>query len=369
MSIMKPLLLAAALAAGIATPAKAEIVIGLATALTGPVAAIGEQARRGTEAAIERINARGGVLGRKLRLEIADDACDPKQAVAVANQLVTRKVAAVLGHLCSGASIAAADVYAEDGIVMITASATNPTLTERGHKTIFRANGRDDQQGAIAGAMLARHHAGKRIALIHDKSAYGKGLVDQAAATLKSKGIAPTQAASINAGDKDFAALVTRLKADRIDVVYFGGYHAELGQMVRQAREQQFNGAFVAGEAMSTSEYYAITGAAGDGTLFTYAPAVKERASARDAEAAIRARGGNEPDNFAFYYYAAVEALAGAIAEAKSDRPDAIAEALRRGTFATVIGDAAFDAKGDLKAPEWVFYEWRGGRYALAKLD
>jgi branched-chain amino acid transport system substrate-binding protein len=349
-----------------AAAAHADITIGMATALTGPVAAVGEQGRRGAEAAVAALNARGGVLGQKVRLEIADDACDPKQAVAVANQFAARKIFVVLGHLCSGATIAASTVYAEEGDLMMAASATNPALTERGLTSIFRACGRDDQQGAFAGAMLANRYRGKRIALVHDKGAYGKGLVDQVEATLAASGIKPILTASINAGEKDFSALVTRSKAEKIDVFYFGGYHPELGQIVRQAREQGFGGAFVAGEAMSTPEYYAITGPAGDGTLFTYAPEVKARPAAQEAARRIMALGSGEPDNFAFYHYAAIETIAAAMEAAKSDKAEAVIAALRRGEYQTTIGTVSFDAKGDLKAPEWAFYEWRAGKYAPA---
>jgi branched-chain amino acid transport system substrate-binding protein len=346
-----------------AAVAHADITIGMATALTGPVAAVGEQGRRGAEAAVAALNARGGVLGQKVKLEIADDACDPKQAVSVANQFVARKIPMVLGHLCSGATIAASSVYAEEGILMMAASATNPALTERGLTSIFRACGRDDQQGAVAGAMLANRYRGKQIALVHDKGAYGKGLVDQMEATLAARGIKPALTASISAGEKDFSALATRLKAEKIDVLYFGGYHPELGQIVRQAREQGFGGAFVAGEAMSAAEYYAITGPAGDGTLFTNAPEVKTRAAAQEAARHITMMGG-EPDNFAFYHYAAIETIAAAMEAAKSDKADAVIAALRRGSYETTIGTVSFDDKGDLKAPEWTFYEWRAGRYA-----
>ena len=322
---IRTFLFSTAMAIGLALPAQAEITIGLAATLTGPLAAVGEQGRRGAEAAVNEINARGGVLGQKLRLDVADDACDPKQGVAVASRFVAKKTAIVLGHFCSATAIAASDVYAEEGVVMMTASATNPTLTERGYGTVFRAIGRDDQQGATAGAILARRFAGKRIALIHDRSAYGKGLADQAASTLAQNGVMPALTATINAGDQDFSGLITRLKAGKIDVVYFGGYHPELGQIVRQARDQGFTADFIAGEVMATPEYYAITGPAGDGTLFTNAPEIKLRESARAARKAIQALGVSEPDNFAFFYYAAVEALTAAIAEAKSTKPAAVA--------------------------------------------
>lgn len=369
MRILKVVAGSAGIALWSAGAAHADITIGMATALTGPVAAVGEQGRRGAEAAVAALNERGGVLGQRVRLEIADDACDPKQAVSVANQFVARNISVVLGHLCSGATIAASSVYAEEGVLMMAASATNPALTERGLTSIFRACGRDDQQGAVAGAMLAKRYRGKRIAVVHDKGAYGKGLADQVEATLAESGIKPALTASINAGEKDFAALVSRFKAERIDVVYFGGYHPELGQIVRQAREQRFGGALVAGEAMSAAEYYAITGPGGDGTLFTYAPEVKARPAAQEAARRIKEAGVSEPDNFAFYHYAAIEVIAAAMEMAKSEEVEAVIAALRHGEYQTTIGTVSFDAKGDLKAPEWGFYEWRAGTYAPARFE
>ena len=357
----------AALAVGLhAASAAAEISIGLALGLTGPVASIGTQARRGAEAAVAAINANGGVNGEELRLQLEDDACDPKQAVAVANRLVGEGVEMVIGHLCSGAAIPAADVYAADGIVMITGSATNPTLTERGHDTIFRACGRDDQQGAVAAEMLAERFKGKNIALVHDKQSYGMGLVEQATAVLRERGVTPALSTSINAGEKDFSALLTRLKQENIAAVYYGGYHPEMGLMVRQARAQGVDAVFIGAEGLATNEFWAITGEAGAGTLFTYAPEVKTRPAAQDALKQIVATGA-EPDNFAFYYYAAVQVLASAIEEAKSADPGDVADVMHEKTFDTVVGEMAFDEKGDLKAPEYVFYEWRDGKYTLAQ--
>ncbi|MEK0083357.1 branched-chain amino acid ABC transporter substrate-binding protein [Benzoatithermus flavus] len=354
-----------------AAPAAADVTVGVALGLTGPAAAYGEQAKHGIDAAVAVINRGGGANGEKIRLETADDACDPKQAVAVANRFASQGVKLVLGHLCSSATIAAADVYADEGIVMITASATNPAVTEKGHEMVFRACGRDDQQGAAAGQMLAERFKGKKIAVVDDKSAYGKGLAEQAELAMKAKGVEPALTSSVNAGEKDFSALITRLKQEGIDVVYYGGYHVELGLIVRQAREQGLEAQFVSGEATSAAEFWQITGPAGNGTLFTYAPEVKSQPGAAEAIKAIKEVAGPnaDPDNFAFYYYAAVQILAQAIEKAGSAEPEAVAEALH-GTpsFATVVGPMAFDAKGDLKAPAYAFYEWRDGRYAPARL-
>lgn len=351
------------------TPAMAQdIRVGLATAVTGPVAAIGAQARLGTQAAVAVINAKGGVKGKKLVLQVEDDVCEPRQAVTVANRLAAAGIKFVFGHLCSNAAIVAADVYTEAGILMITGSATNPALTDKASGgTIFRACGRDDQQGAVAGKMLADRYKDKRIALVHDKSAYGAGLVAEAKKAMAAAGVKPAYEGAVNAGERDFGALVTRLKSDKIDAVYFGGYHTELALIIRQSHEHAFTPAFVAAEAMASTEFWAIAREAANGTLFTYAPEVKTRPQAEEAIKAMRTiDAAADPDNFAFYYYAAVQALAAAMEKAGTDAARPVAQALRSGTYPTIVGDLTFDNKGDLTAPEYVFFEWRDGKYMRA---
>jgi branched-chain amino acid transport system substrate-binding protein len=159
-----------------------DIQIGVAGPMTGQYAAFGEQLRRGAEMAVKDINAAGGVLGNKLSITVGDDACDPKQAVQVANDFVKKGVVFVAGHFCSGSSIPASSVYADEGILQITPASTNPTLTEdlaaKGVKTIFRTCGRDDKQGEFAGPWLAKTYAGKNVAILDDKSPYGQGLAN-----------------------------------------------------------------------------------------------------------------------------------------------------------------------------------------------
>jgi branched-chain amino acid transport system substrate-binding protein len=355
--------------AGTAPVNAQDIRVGLATAVTGPVAAIGAQSRLGTQAAIAVINAKGGVKGRKFVLQVEDDACEPRQAVTVANRLAASGIKLVFGHLCSSAAIAAADVYGERDILMVTGSATNPALTDKAAGgTIFRVCGRDDQQGAVAGKMLAERYRDKRIAIVHDKSAYGAGLAAEAKKAMASAGVKPAYEGAVNAGERDFGALVTRLKSEKIDAVYFGGYHTELALIIRQSRDSGFTPAFVTGEAMASTEFWAIAREAANGVLFTYAPEVKTRPQAEEAVKAMRAiDAGADPDNFAFYYYAAVQALAAAIEKSGADTARPLAQTLRSGSFSTIVGDLTFDNKGDLTAPEYVFYEWRDGKYAPAK--
>jgi branched-chain amino acid transport system substrate-binding protein len=232
MSASLKLVLAATLAC-FGTAAWSQIVIATAGPMTGQYASFGEQMRRGAEMAVADLNAKGGVMGKKLVLKIGDDACDPKQAVAVANQFVSDKVVFVAGHFCSGSSIPASQVYTEEGILQISPASTNPKLTDEGGPNVFRVCGRDDQQGAVAGNYLADKFKGKRIGIIHDKTAYGKGLADETKKQLNKRGVKEALYEAYTAGEKDYSALVSKMKGENVDVVYVGGYHTEAGLIVR----------------------------------------------------------------------------------------------------------------------------------------
>src|SRR5690606_2922961 len=264
-AIMKRHLLAgAALSVLMTGSAWAEIVIGVAGPMTGQYATFGEQMRAGAEQAVADINAAGGINGEQLRLVIGDDACDPKQAVAVANQFAGDGVVFSAGHFCSGSSIPASQVYAEEGILQISPASTNPDFTDkRPGDNIFRICGRDDQQGDIAGKFLMEHFAGKMVAFVHDKTAYGKGLADATMAVYEEAGGTPVLYEAYTAGEKDYTALVSKLKQEGVDVLYVGGYHTEAGLMTRQMREQGMDTVLVSGDALVTDEYWAITGDAG----------------------------------------------------------------------------------------------------------
>src|SRR5271157_3902415 len=227
--------------AALATPALAEdITIAVAGPMTGPVASIGDQMKRGAEAAAQAINDAGGVNGKKIKIVIEDDACDPKQAVAVANLIVGQQIKFVDGHACSGSSIPAADIYAENNVLMMSPASSNPVLTEKGHPTIMRLYGRDDAQGAFIAPWIADKYKGKKIAILHDKSAYGKGLASVVKNKLDAAGVTEVLFEGINPGEKDYTAIITKLKGAGAEFVYFGGYHTEAGLMLRQAADQGF---------------------------------------------------------------------------------------------------------------------------------
>ncbi len=359
---MKLLAGVAAATAMLAPAAQADITIATAGPMTGQYASFGSQMKAGAEQAVADINAKGGVLGQKLVLEIGDDACDPKQAVAVANQMVNKGIALMAGHFCSGSSIPASAVYADEGIVQISPASTNPKLTEQGFENVFRTCGRDDQQGEIAGAFLAKTFKGKNIAVIHDKTAYGKGLADETKKNLNSNGVKEALYEAYTAGEKDYSALVSKLKQAKIDVLYVGGYHTEAGLIVRQMPDQGMSTKLVSGDALVTDEYWVITGDAGEGTLMTFSPDPRKNPAAAPVVAAFRAKG-IEPEGYVLYTYAAIQAWAQAAEKAGSTDSDKVIKALNTGKFNTVLGTIGFDAKGDVTAPGYVVYEWKGGKY------
>lgn len=364
--IKTSLLAATALLAFGATAAKADIVISTVGPMTGQYAAFGEQMKRGAEAAIEDINAKGGVMGQKLKLEVGDDACDPKQAVAVANQMASKKVALVAGHFCSGSSIPASEVYKEENILQISPASTNPTFTERGFANVFRTCGRDDQQGSTAAAYLAKHFKGKNIAVIHDKTAYGKGLADETKAALNKAGVKEVLYEAISAGEKDYSALVSKLKEVKADVIYLGGYHTEGGLIIRQAKEQGLKATLVSGDALVTEEFWKITGDAGEGTLMTFSPDPAKDPANKDLVAKFTAKG-YKPEGYTLYTYGTIQAWAQAVEAVKGTDTKKVAAELKKSKFKTVLGNIGFDAKGDVTAPGYVMYVWSKGTYDYKK--
>ena len=346
--------------------AEADISIGVAGPMTGSTAAFGEQFRRGAEKAVADLNAKGGVLGQKLRLVVGDDACDPKQAVSVANDMAAKGVVFVAGHYCSSSSIPASDVYAESGIVQISPGSTNPQLTERGLATVLRVCGRDDAQGPTAATYIVAHFKGKRIAIVDDKSTYGKGLADEFRNSLNGKGVHEVMNESVTAGEKDYSPLVTKLKQAKADVVYFGGYHPEAGLIVRQMRGQSVAATLVGGDALVTDEFWSITGAAGEGTLMTFGPDPRLNPANAALVAAFRAQK-YEPEAYTLYTYAAIQAWSQAATKAHTTDGVKVSAALKANQFDTVLGKLGFTAKGDVTAPGYVFYVWKNGKYVYAQ--
>ena len=339
----------------------ADHLVAIAGPMTGQYASAGDQIRKGAEMAVADINAKGGVLGQKLKLEVGDDACDPKQAVSVANTMVNKKIVFMHGHWCSSSTIPASDVYNESQILMATVS-TNPQVTERGLKNIFRIMGRDDQQGLVAGGYLAERFKDKKIAVVDDKSAYGKGLADEIAKTIGDKKIKVVLRESITAGEKDYSGLVSKLKSAGVDVMAYGGYHTEVALILRQAQQAGLKLTVMGGDTMTNSELVTAAGASADNVLFTFSPDPRKNPAAADIVKRFR-DAKIEPEGYVMYAYAAMQLFAQAAEQGKSVKYNDLEKTMRTGSFDTVIGKLGFDAKGDNKLPGFMVYQWKGGKY------
>ncbi|MBE2242679.1 MAG: branched-chain amino acid ABC transporter substrate-binding protein [Burkholderiaceae bacterium] len=345
--------------------ARADIVIGVAGPMSGQYASGGEQMRNGVEAAVANINAAGGVLGQKLKVEVGDDVCDPKQAVAVANAMVNKKVSAIVGHYCSSSTIPASEVYNEAQTPIITIS-TNGKVTDRGLKNIFRLTGRDDQEGAVAAEYIAKKFPGKKVAVVDDKSAFGKGQADVVTKVLADNKVVPALRESITAGEKDYTALISKLKAGGVDVLFYGGYYTELGLILRQAAQGGLKLQVMSGNTSTSNELAAAAGPALEGTLFTFYPDPrKDPASAAVVKQFRESK--IEPEGYVLFCYAAVQVYAQAVQKAGNLKYDDVQKALAGGSFNTVLGKVEFDAKGDPKKPGFIVYQWKGGQYDVVK--
>lgn len=347
-----------------ASTALADVTIGVQGPITGQYASFGEQLKRGAEMAVKDINAAGGVNGEKVVLEIGDDACDPKQAVAAANQLSSKGVKFVAGAFCSGSSIPASQVYAEEGILQITPASTNPKFTDEGPWNVARVCGRDDDQGKVAGNFLYNKYKDKKVAFIDDKSAYGKGLADETRKAFNGLGGKEVLVESYTAGEKDYTALVSKMKEAGVDVVYVGGYHTEGGLILRQMREQGLNALMVSGDAFNTAEFWTIAGPAGEGMLFTFAPDPRNNPASAKVIEEFKADN-YDPEGYTLYTYAAIQMWAAAAAAGKTLDSKELAKWLRAGnTVPTVVGDIKLNEKGDITANSYVMYKWSDGKYA-----
>ena len=339
----------------------ADMLVGVAGPITGPNAAFGAQLQKGAEMAVADINAAGGVNGEQLSLSVGDDVSDPKQGISVANKFVADGVKFVVGHFNSGVSIPASEVYAENGILEITPAATNPVFTERGLWNTFRVCGRDDQQGEVAGAYIAANFKDAKVAVIHDKTPYGQGLADETKKALNAAGVTEVIYEGVNVGDKDFSALIAKMKEAGVTLIYWGGLHTEAGLIIRQSADQGLKAPLFSGDGIVSNELASIAGDAVAGTLNTFGPDPRNNPAAKDVVEKFRAAG-FEPEAYTLYAYAATQILAQAATAAGSNDPQEVAKAIKeKGPFKTVLGELSFNEKGDRTDADYVVYEWKKG--------
>ena len=333
------------------------IKIAMAGPVTGPVAQYGDMQFTGGNAAIEMINQAGGINGKQLEAVIYDDACDPKQAVAVANKIVNDGAQYVLGHLCSSATQPASDIYEDEGILLITAASTSPEITSRGYELVFRTIGLDSDQGPTAAKYIVEHVKPKKVAVIHDKQQYGEGIASSVKAGLEAANIPVVAFEGITAGDKDFSAIIAKLKKLDVDFVYYGGYHPELGLLLRQSKEKGLNAIYMGPEGVGNKDISAIAGEASEGLLVTLPKKYDLDPANKAVVDHIVAKGEDATGPFVWTGYAAIQAMAQGMKAGKED-PMELAEYLRSNTANTVMGDLQWDSKGDLKGFEFGVFTW-----------
>ncbi len=346
-------------------PAEPTVTVTIAHAgpLTGSIAHLGKDDENGARLAVDQTNAKkikidGKVLNIKFMSE--DDQADPKVGTTVAQKLVDAKAVAVIGHLNSGVSIPASEIYAKAGIPMISGAATNPVLTERSLKNVFRTVGRDDQQGPALATYIANELKGKKIALIDDKTAYGEGLANEVEKTLKAAKINPIARERTTDKETDFKAILTKIKGKNPDVVFHGGMDATGGPLIKQARELGIKAVFVFGDGACTTEMSKLAGNAAEGLVCSQAGLPSEAAS-KDFLTAFNAKYG-EVKQYAPYFYDGAMAMIEAMKKANSTDPAKFGPEVFNVSFTGATGKVEFDAKGDRKDAEITIFKLAGGK-------
>mgnify|MGYP001088840225 FL=1 len=359
---LTPVIAALGVAAGLAFAAGAQaqtIKIGVVGPTTGAVTQYGDMVREGVDTAVERINAAGGVNGKKLETVVIDDGCEPKQGPVAANRVVNSKIGFVVGHVCSGATIAAADIYNNEGVVMVTPSATSPALTDgKNYEFIFRTIGRDDQQGPAAAKFILDKIKPKKVAVLHDKQSYGQGIATAVKNDLEKGGVPVAIFEGINAGDSDYSAVITKLKSQGVDFVYYGGYHPEMGLLLRQAAEQGVKAKWMGPEGTGNPDINAIAGDAVEGMLLTLPADFTQNAANADIVKAFEAKKRNASGAFQMTAYTATQVIADGIKGAGSDDPTKVAKYLHANTFDTPIGKVSWNKQGDLTNFQFDVFTW-----------
>lgn len=349
------------------------IKIGVAGPLTGDQAKVGQDMRNGVLLAVEDANSKGGVLGMKIEIVEMDDRHDPKEAVSVAQKLVADKnVVGVIGHLNSGCCIPASEIYKQAGMAMITPSATNPEVTSRqlspnwGPKNLFRVCLTDDVQGELAGRFAIERLKVKRAAVIHDKSAYGKGIAMEFEKAFRKYGGNVLTIEGITQGDEDFSAVLTKIKGMSPDLIYFGGMFREGGLIVKQARALGIRAIYMGADGLYTPEYIRIGGEAAEGSIMSFlAPPWDKFESVREFMRRYNERFG-EIQTYAPYAYDATNILIEAIKRAgTTDRRKISEEVAKTRDFKGITGNITFDEKGDNVNKKVYFYKVSQGKFVL----
>jgi branched-chain amino acid transport system substrate-binding protein len=343
-----------ALCALFATPAVAAdtIKIGLMAPLTGSWASEGQEMKRNVELLAAELNAKGGLLGKQVEVIVEDDGGDPRTASLAAQRLSTKGVVAVIGTYGSAVTEASQTILDEAGLIQIANGSTAVRLTEKGLKNFLRTCPRDDEQGRVAAKVIEQSKA-KKIALLHDSSAYSKGLADEINAILKAKGANVVFFDALTPKEQDYSAILTKLKAAGPEVVFFTGYYPEAGLLLKQKRQMGWNVPFIGGDAINNPDLVKIAGKeAAEGFQFLSPPVPKDldTAEAKAYVASYQKKYGEAPNSiYGVLAGDGFRVVAKAIEATKSTSSDKVRAWLTGGlkAFPGFTGQIEFNQKGD----------------------
>jgi branched-chain amino acid transport system substrate-binding protein len=345
----------------------ATVKMGAASPLTGPQAHIGIDIRNGVQLAIEDANAQGvEVGGRKVKFELVaeDDEANPTKATTVAQKLVDSKVAAVVGHFNSGASIPASKIYSDAGIPQISPSSTNPKYTQQGFKTTFRVVAHDDQQGPTLGRYALQNLKVKSVAVIDDSTAYGQGLADAFERTVKAGGAKVVAREHTTDKDTDFKAILTKIKGLKPELIMFGGIDPQAGPMVKQMAELGIKAKFMGGDGMQTPNFIKLAGPASEGVMASIPGLPKEKMPGGTTFLQkYKAKFNQDVELFAPMGYDAVMVFIDSMKRAGSTDPAKFLPEVSKTNYQGVIGPIAFDEKGDLRNGPITIYAVKAGKW------
>ena len=339
------------IAAAPAALAQETIKIGVPVPLTGGYSVAGKDILNGAQLAADDINAKGGVLGKKIELVPQDDECDADKAAQGAQALVDKGVVAVAGGYCSSAAMPELRVFHGAGLAYVMDASTNPELTEKGWDNAFRTIGRDDEQGPFAAKFMKEVLHAKTVAVVNDNTTYSKGLAENVVEALKKQGVDVAYDDALTPGQMDYADVAKQVAAVKPDVVYYTGYYPEAAALVKDFRQLKLPVKYVMGGDGTTDPTLIKTaGASARGMMCTTAPLPQflTGAKAKRFIADYKKAYGAGPGPYSIYEYDAVAVTAKAIADAKSTKPADIVAALHKvSNYAGATGDISFNDKGD----------------------
>ena len=369
---MKPILRTAlfSLAFFASGAAKAELKIAVSAPISGAAAGLGQQVLKGVQAAVDDINQTGSVNGEKLIVIPGDDRSDARQGLDLARKFANDGIKFVIGPANSSVAVQTSDAYRDAHILMITPSAISPKLTERGLWNVFRTCGREDQQGSLWARTILSTLSGKTVAIAQDNSSYGKSLTEAARAELAAAGLKPVLDETVSPGEKDYSALVAKIKRASADILLWGGFAPEAALLVRQMRDAGLTTLLIGGDSLAGEDFVAAAGANAEGTLASFPLPASNRPEAKDIADSLEARK-IPSEGYTLYAYASVQIIAQTATSIKSNDPVKIAAELHAGRpVRTAIGALAFDAKGDLVTPDYVLHVWKksGDKIALVPM-